>query len=98
MPAKKTAAKPENTWRRLPDGSRSVSSPWVWRGMLLMSLIALGLCISLLEERHRGYGIAWAVITVGWFSLSMWLWRRHVREDDQLWRERRESAKNGGAK
>jgi hypothetical protein len=72
---------------RLPDGSRSVSSPWVWRGMLFMSLVALGFCIGLFSNHHVLYGALWAFITVGWLSLSMWLWRRHVREDDEAWRQ-----------
>ena len=46
-------AEPRSARRiRLPDGSRSVSSPWVWRGMLFLSLIALGLCISFAESRQ----------------------------------------------
>jgi hypothetical protein len=70
---------------RLPDGSRSTQSPWVWRGFLLMSLIGLGLCISFVVGRETGYAIAWAVITIGWFATAMWLWRKHVRWDDETW-------------
>jgi hypothetical protein len=71
------------TWRtHLPDGSRSVQSVWVWRGFLFMSLIALGLSISFLQTGLTVFGGAWAVIAVGWFAISMWLWRRHVRDDD----------------
>ena len=77
---------------RLPDGSRSVQSPWVWRGFLFMSLIALGLCISFLGARSSFYPAAWGAISAGWFGISMWLWRRHVVDDDQVWRARRGSS------
>jgi uncharacterized membrane protein len=71
------------TWRtRLPDGSRSVQSVWVWRGFLLMSLIAAGLSLSFIQSGWTVFGAAWAVIAAGWFGISMWLWRRHVRDDD----------------
>jgi hypothetical protein len=66
----------------LPDGSRSVQSPWVWRGMFLLSLIALGLCLTLLAGRHTVFAGLWFVIFAGWFAISMWLWRRHVRYMD----------------
>lgn len=62
---------------RLPDGSRSERSPWVWRGLFFMALVALGLSLSFFAGGRTLYGAAWAVITVGWLSTSMWLWRRH---------------------
>jgi hypothetical protein len=71
----------------LPDGSRSVRSPWVWRGMFFMSLIALGLCISFADTGKTFYAGAWGLITVGWFGLSMWLWRRHIHDDNEAWRQ-----------
>jgi hypothetical protein len=81
-------AEPRSSGRfHLPDGSRSVSSPWVWRGMFFMSLIALGLCISFASTGRTFLAGAWAVITAGWFGLSMWLWRRHVRDDNESWRQ-----------
>jgi hypothetical protein len=67
---------------RLPDGSRSVQSVWVWRAFFFMSLLALGLAISFVDEGLRFYAMAWGVIAVGWFAVSMWLWRKHVRDDD----------------
>jgi hypothetical protein len=67
---------------RLPDGSRSVQSVWVWRGLLFMSLIALGLCVGFAAGGRLFYAVAWAVIAAGWFATSMWLWRQHVRWDD----------------
>jgi hypothetical protein len=62
---------------RLPDGSRSVQSPWVWRAMLMLSLIALGFCLTFAVGQHALLALAWAVIGLGWFGISMWLWRRH---------------------
>jgi hypothetical protein len=64
---------------RLPDGSRSVSSLWVWRGLFLMSLVALGLALTLLAGGHTTFAALWAVIAVGWFGISMWLWRQNVK-------------------
>jgi hypothetical protein len=70
---------------RLPDGTRSIQSPWVWRGFFFISLIALGLCLSLVASHDTLYAGAWALITIGWFSISMWLWRKHTTYDDQAW-------------
>lgn len=67
---------------RLPDGSRSVESVWVWRVFLFLSFIALGLCIGFAVGGLVLYAVAWAVITAGWFGISMWLWRQHLRLDD----------------
>jgi hypothetical protein len=79
-------------WRnRLPDGSRSVQSVWVWRGFFFMSLIAVGLVISFASEGLRFYAVAWAVIALGWFAVSMWLWRKHVRDDDAAWQASQKS-------
>jgi hypothetical protein len=66
----------------LPDGSRSVQSPWVWRGLFLMSLIALGLCLTVLTGHHYTYAVLWGVIAAGWFGFSMYLWRQHVNYMD----------------
>jgi hypothetical protein len=72
------------TWpSRLPDGSKSVQSVWVWRGFFFMSLIALGLCISFASTGLTVFAAAWGVIAAGWFAISMWLWRKHVRDDDE---------------
>lgn len=66
---------------RLPDGSRSVQSPWVWRGFLFMSFIAFGLCLTLALNGHLLYAGAWAFVTAGWFAIAMWLWRKHLTHD-----------------
>jgi hypothetical protein len=67
---------------RLPDGTRSVQSPWVWRGLFFMSLIALGLCLVLIAGDHTVFAACWAVVAAGWFAISMWLWRQNVRYMD----------------
>jgi hypothetical protein len=81
--------KPGSALFRLPDGSRSVQSPWVWRGFVFMSLIALGLCIAFISGRQTVYAVAWGVIAAGWFTIAMWLWRKHIRDDDEAWQARR---------
>ena len=81
----RTAAIPAPTAKkprvRLPDGSRSVQSPWIWRGFFLLSLVALGLALSLSLQGHYLFAALWLVITAGWFATSMWLWRKNVLLD-----------------
>jgi hypothetical protein len=67
----------------LPDGSRSVQSVWVWRGFFFMSLIAVGVVIR--ESNHLVFAVCWSIIALGWFTISMWLWRKHVRDDDEAY-------------
>jgi len=83
-PAATSSADPAAGRFRLPDGSRSVQSPWVWRGFLFMSLIALGLGITLVTGRQLLYAAAWAVIAIGWLAIAMWLWRQHLRYHDAV--------------
>jgi hypothetical protein len=66
----------------LPDGSRSARSPWVWRGLFMMALVALGICLTLAAGGHLLVAACWAVIAAGWFGFSMWLWRQNVRYMD----------------
>ena len=73
---------PDNSRFHLPDGSRSAQSPWVWRGFLFMSLIALGLSITFAAGAQPFYTVSWAVIATGWFTTAMWLWRKHLRWED----------------
>jgi hypothetical protein len=49
-----------------------------------MSLIAFGLCITFVSSRQLFFAVAWGVITAGWFAISMWLWRKHICDDDEL--------------
>jgi hypothetical protein len=85
------ASKPAGSERffRLPDGSRSVQSPWVWRGFAFMSLVALGLFLSFVTGNHPVLAAAWGFVTVGWFSIAMWLWRKHIRDDDERYARQR---------
>lgn len=48
----------------------------------MMALVALGLCITFFSEGRAGYGGAWVLITFGWTGTALWLWRKHLREDD----------------
>jgi hypothetical protein len=80
---------------RLPDGSRSVQSVWVWRLFVFMSLIALGLCFSLAVGGQTFFAAAWGVIAIGWFGIAMWLWRKHLRADDAAWEERKRGGRAG---
>jgi hypothetical protein len=73
-----TPAPAESKRLHLPDGSRSVQSPWVWRGLFFMSLVALGLCVSFVAGERYTIATAWGVIAAGWLAISMWLWRQHV--------------------
>jgi hypothetical protein len=87
-----TGRKPDDGAKlfRLPDGSRSVQSPWVWRGFAFLSLIAFGLFLSFVTSGHHLFlAVAWALITVGWFSIAMWLWRKHVKDDDAWYARQR---------
>jgi hypothetical protein len=68
---------------RLPDGSKSVQSVWVWRGFFFLSLIGLGFAISRFNVDQILYGWLWVVISLGWFGVSMYLWRQHVKWDDE---------------
>jgi hypothetical protein len=65
----------------VPD-SRAVRSVWVWRGFLVMSLVALGIAIILFGNGLSTFGILWCIIAAGWFGISMWLWRMHIQWED----------------
>jgi hypothetical protein len=89
------AAEPGPGRFKLPDGSRSIESPWVWRGFLFMAFIAFGLCLSFAVAGEGLFAAAWAVITAGWFGTSMWLWRKHVRADNEAWQARQRDRRRG---
>ena len=57
--------------------SRSVQTPWVWRGMLMMSMLAVGVALVMLGNGLSTLAALWGVIAVGWFAISMWLWKKH---------------------
>ena len=75
----RTSVEPVKDNRYSVQDSRSVRSVWVWRGFLLMSLVALGVVIILAGNGKTGFAIAWGVIAAGWFAVAMWLWRQHTR-------------------
>jgi hypothetical protein len=77
-----TAVSSKNWQDRLPDGSKSVQSVWVWRGLLFMAIIALGIVIAAFQTGRTVFAVLWLVIALGWFSISMWLWRKHVLDDN----------------
>jgi hypothetical protein len=70
---------------RLPDGSKSVQSRWVWRGFAFMAIIAMGMCITFAVGRQFYFAIAWGTISLGWFGFAGWLWRKHVVDDNLAW-------------
>lgn len=63
--------------------SRSVRSVWVWRGFLMMSLLAAGITIILASNGATSFAVLWGVITAGWFGISMYLWRMHSKAEEE---------------
>ncbi|MDT4937816.1 MAG: hypothetical protein QOG80_1487, partial [Pseudonocardiales bacterium] len=39
------------------------------------------------------YAASWGFITAGWFAIAMWLWRKHVRDDDERWQARQKGGR-----
>lgn len=67
--------------------SRSVRSVWVWRGFLLMALVAGGITIILAGSGKTTYAVLWGVITAGWFAIAMALWKMHSTQEEQEYRK-----------
>ena len=67
--------------------SRSVRSVWVWRGFLLMALVAAGITIILAGNGKTTYAVLWGVITAGWFAIAMALWKMHSTQEEQEYRK-----------
>ena len=61
-----------------------MQSPFVWRLFVFMALIALGFCLVLASAGNTAFAVAWGAIAAGWFGVGMWLWRRHIRYEDDL--------------
>jgi hypothetical protein len=59
--------------------SRSVRSGWIWRGFLMLALLAIGVAIIMGANHHAALAVMWLVIAGGWFAVAMWLWRMHGR-------------------
>jgi hypothetical protein len=62
--------------------SAQVRSVWVWRGFLLMSLVAAGIALILAGNGADTFAILWGVIAAGWFVIAMGLWRMHTKISD----------------
>ncbi len=60
-----------------------------------MSFVALGFCLIFAVGDQVFYAAAWGFITVGWFSIAMWLWRKHIRDDDLAYEQARMVKKSG---
>ncbi len=60
------------------EESRSVRSGWIWRGFLMLAMLAVGVAIIMAGNHHPTLAILWGVIAIGWFGFSMWLWRKHA--------------------
>ena len=69
------ATVPDDRWS--VEESRTVRSVWVWRGFLLMSLVAVGIVIIFATNGKTTYAALWGVIAAGWFAISMFLWKKH---------------------
>jgi len=76
-PTAPSAKEPSPKWD--VQDSRSVRSGWIWRGFLILTLLALGVAIIMAGNHHPTLAIFWVVIAVGWLVTSMWLWRQHSR-------------------
>jgi hypothetical protein len=70
---------PNDRWS--VEDSRSVRSVWIWRGFLLMSLIAVGIVVIFASNGKTTLAALWGVIAAGWFGISMFLWKKHSELD-----------------
>ena len=57
----------------------------------MMSLVALGFCIIFAIGHQVLLAAAWGFITAGWFAIAMWLWRKHVVDDDLAYQQARQA-------
>ena len=60
-----------------------------------MSFVALGFCLIFAVGGEVFYAASWGVITAGWFATAMWLWRKHLRDDDLAYEQARQLKKSG---
>lgn len=73
--------------------SRSVRSVWIWRGFLMLSLIAAGITIIMASNGLTSYAVMWGVITAGWFAIAMYLWRLHSQVEEEAYQREQASKK-----
>jgi hypothetical protein len=62
----------------LPPLGMAVASPWGWRIMAVVTLVAIGLCITFFLDGHTVFGFLWVVIAVAWSFFTNQLRLRHL--------------------
>jgi hypothetical protein len=62
----------------LPPLGMAVASPWGWRIMAVVTLVAVGLCITFFLDGHTVFGFLWVVIAVAWGFFTNQLRLRHL--------------------
>ena len=72
------APAPEPSPVELPALGMAVASPWGWRIMAVVTMVALGLCITFFLDGHTVFGAVWVVITVAWGFFTNQLRLRHL--------------------
>jgi hypothetical protein len=62
----------------LPALGMAVASPWGWRIMAVVTLVAVGLCITFFLDGHTVFAFLWVVISVAWGYFTNQLRLRHL--------------------
>ncbi len=65
----------------LPPLGMAVASSWGWRIMAVVTMVALGLCITFFLDGHTVFGALWVVITVAWAFFTNKLRLLHLAWD-----------------
>lgn len=71
-------SEPARDPEELPALGMAVASPWGWRIMAVVTMVALGLCITFFLDGHTVFGFLWVVITVAWGFFANQLRLRHL--------------------
>jgi hypothetical protein len=50
----------------MPALGMAVASPWGWRIMAVVTMVAAGLCITFFLDGHATFGALWVVVTAAW--------------------------------
>lgn len=69
--------KPAKGEKWIVQDSRSVRTPWIWRGFLALAMLAVGVALILNGNHHGTLAVLWLVIAAGWTATALWLWRKH---------------------
>lgn len=64
-----------------PEEPRPARFVWVWRGFLLIAVVAVAISAALLYNGAESFGIMWAVVAAGWAAIAVWLRGMHARID-----------------